>query len=158
MDPYYLTHKAESLGYHPQVILSGRRINDNMGLFVASKLVKLMANNGSPLKGTKVLVLGITFKENCPDIRNSKVIDVIRELESFGIVVEVYDPHADREEVKQEYDLELVQKIGNNYDSILLAVAHNEFRELNWESFKNAGAVIYDLKWLLDPTLTDARL
>ncbi|MTI30682.1 nucleotide sugar dehydrogenase [Xanthovirga aplysinae] len=158
VDPYYLTHKAESLGYHPQVILSGRRINDDMGIFVANKVVKLLARNGSVIKGRKILVLGITFKENCPDIRNSRVIDVIRELESFGLEVEVWDPLANREEVKEEYGFELLEKPINRYDGIVMAVNHDEFKSLDWKAIRKDGTVIYDVKGALDLEIVDARL
>ncbi len=151
VDPYYLTHKAQSLGYHPEVILAGRKINDNMGVFVANKVIKLMSQNGNKIKGSKALILGITFKENCPDIRNSKVIDVIRELESFGVDIDVYDPHADPTEVNDEYNIELKKSIDEgHYDVIVLAVAHNEFKTLNLDNLKNDKSVIYDIKGFLE--------
>ena len=147
VDPYYLTYKAQSLGYHPEIILAGRKINDNMGVFVANKVIKLMSQNGNKIKGSKALILGITFKENCPDIRNSKVIDVIRELESYGVDIDVYDPHADSTEVNDEYNIELKSAInGETYDVIILAVAHNEFKTLNLEKFKNDKSIVYDIK------------
>src|SRR6187549_323472 len=121
VDPYYLTHKAESLGYHPQVILSGRRINDNMGVYIANSVIKLMAQNDLPINKARVLMLGITFKENCPDIRNSKVVDVIHELQSFGTHVDIYDPHADSDEVKHEYGLSLTKTLAKRYHAIVLA-------------------------------------
>ncbi|MBN2858069.1 MAG: Vi polysaccharide biosynthesis UDP-N-acetylglucosamine C-6 dehydrogenase TviB, partial [Candidatus Delongbacteria bacterium] len=124
VDPYYLTHKAEEIGYHPEVILSGRRINDNMGMFVANKVVKLMIDKGQTIKDSKVLVLGITFKENCPDIRNSRVIDIIDELKEFGCKVDVYDPWADKEEVKEEYGVSLNSKPKKEYNAVICAVAH----------------------------------
>ncbi len=167
VDPYYLTYKAKEVGYHPQIILSGRRVNDNMGIYVANKVVKLMIHKGHTIRGSKVLVLGITFKENCPDIRNSRVIDVINELKEFGCSVDVYDPWADPEEVKREYGIELKtksQKIEiENYDAIVLAVAHNEFKNLNKElKTKNqklkTNIVVYDLKGVLDKNLIDRRL
>jgi UDP-N-acetyl-D-galactosamine dehydrogenase len=158
VDPFYLTYKAESVGYHPEVILSGRRINDNMGIFVATKLVKLLSQKGCSIHGARVLVLGITFKENCPDIRNSRVIDIIRELESFGIRVEVYDPLADRDEVQQEYGLTLVEAPESDYDGVVLAVGHTEFRELDWTQLKKDNTAVYDVKGFLDKSLTDARL
>ncbi|MGB3849359.1 MAG: nucleotide sugar dehydrogenase [Tunicatimonas sp.] len=158
VDPFYLTYKAESVGYHPEVILSGRRINDNMGIFVASKLVKLLSQKGSTIHGARVLVLGITFKENCPDIRNSRVIDIIRELQSFGITVEVYDPLADREEVQHEYGLTLVEAPQSDYDGVVLAVGHTEFKELDWTRLKKDNTAVYDVKGFLDKSLTDARL
>jgi UDP-N-acetyl-D-galactosamine dehydrogenase len=119
VDPYYLTYKADSLGYHPQVILAGRRINDNMGVHIANRVIKLMTQNDLPVKNAKVLVLGITFKENCPDIRNSRAIDVIRELQSFGADVEVYDPHADAKEVQHEYGLSLISTLNKKYSAIV---------------------------------------
>jgi len=152
VDPFYLTYKAESLGYHPQVILSGRRINDNMGVFIAGKVVKLMIQKGIQVKGAKVLVLGITFKENCPDIRNSKVIDVVAELREFGCEVDVHDPWASSEEVKEEYGIELIQNPGQktkDYDSVILAVAHDEFKSLNLDKNTSESAVIYDIKSFL---------
>ncbi len=158
VDPYYLTYKAESLGYHPQVILSGRRINDNMGIFVANKLVKLLLKKGHPIKEANVLVMGITFKENCPDIRNTRVTDIIKELESFGIKVSVYDPMASKEEVKHEYGIDLVDQMEGNYEGIVMAVGHNAFNELNWDDIRKKGVVIYDVKGCLDRQYVDARL
>ncbi len=158
VDPYYLTYKAESLGYHPQVILAGRRINDNMGAYVASSVVKLMAQKGSVIKGSKVLVLGITFKENCPDIRNSKVIDVIHELESYGMVVDTYDPQADHEEVHHEYDVSLVDQPGNDYNAIVLAVSHEEFKDFNLSKHLSSSGVVYDIKGFFEKGLVDKRL
>ena len=158
VDPYYLTHKAESIGYHPQVIMAGRRINDNMGAHVASSVVKLMAQKGAVIKGAKALVLGITFKENCPDIRNSKVIDVINELTSYGIAVDVYDPQADKAEVKHEYGIDLVPSLTGKYGAIVLAVSHKEFSTLTFEALKAETTVIYDIKGFLDKKLVDKRL
>jgi len=163
VDPYYLTYKAESLGYHPEVILAGRRINDNMGIFVANKVIKLMIQKGHKIEGSRVLILGITFKENCPDIRNSRVIDVISELRDFGCMVDVYDPWANAEEVKHEYDLELIESSKleiQNYECIVLAVAHNEFKnidsQLSTDSSQTVGTVIYDIKGMLEKS--DRRL
>ena len=160
VDPYYLAHKAESLGYHPQVILSGRRVNDNMGMFVANKVVKLMIQKGIVIKNSNILLLGVTFKENCPDIRNSKVVDVYNELKQFGINVHAYDPHVEKEEVKNEYDLELIEHLELGlYDSIILAVSHKEFLEINFENLKkNKNSVIYDIKSFLPKDLVDGRL
>lgn len=158
VDPFYLTYKAESVGYHPEVILSGRRINDNMGIFVANKLVKLLSQKGSTIHGSRVLVLGITFKENCPDIRNSRVIDIIRELQSFGIQVDVYDPLANRDEVQAEYDLSLIEAPQSDYDGVVLAVGHEAFRELDWSQLKKENTAVYDVKGFLDKSLVDARL
>ena len=151
VDPYYLTHKAQEVGYNPEIILAGRRLNDNMGIYVANQVIKLMIKKGQKIEGAKVLVLGITFKENCPDIRNSRVIDVIQELKEFGTDVEVYDPWADKEEVKREYDLKLINSPGSTYDAVVLAVAHDKFDGLNIESLKNGtDAVVYDIKSKLE--------
>ena len=127
VDPYYLAHKAQSLGYHPQVILSGRRVNDNIGMFVANKVIKLMISKGHKIHGSKALILGITFKEDCPDIRNSRVVDIYSELKQFGVNVDVYDPHADKTQVCIEYGIELIKDIETQYDAIILAVSHAEF-------------------------------
>lgn len=159
VDPYYLAHKAESLGYYPQVILSGRRVNDNMGMFVANKLIKLLISRNHMIANSKVLVLGITFKENCPDIRNSKVIDIIRELQQFGIKVDVYDPHADKQEVTEEYGIELVSTLNNKYSAIVLAVSHNEFLEFDYQELKvDNFSVVFDIKAFIDRQLVDSRL
>ncbi len=163
VDPYYLTYKAQEVGYYPEVILSGRRINDNMGIFVANKLVKLMIQKGHTIKGSKVLVLGITFKENCPDIRNSRVIDVVRELEEFGCDVDVYDPWADKEEVKREYGFELLKDIKEfkKYDGMVLAVAHKEFKDLEVDlkkAKKEKDIAVYDIKSFFDKSIVDGRL
>jgi UDP-N-acetyl-D-galactosamine dehydrogenase len=162
VDPYYLTHKAESLGYHPEVILAGRRINDSMGGHVASQTVKLMLRKGLDVANSSVLVLGMTFKENCPDVRNSKVIDVIRELKEFGCKVDVYDPHAFSEDLKHEYDLvpidgSALSKI-DKYSAIVIAVAHDEFKEINWKSLNRSNKVIYDVKGFLSREESDGRL
>ena len=158
VDPYYLLHKSESLGYYPQVILSGRRVNDNMGLFVANKLVKLLIQKGKKIGGAKTLMLGITFKENCPDIRNSRVVDIYRELSDFGMEVDVYDPWANKAEVKKEHGIDLVAELGANYDAIVLTVAHQEFLNLPYASLKAENGIIFDIKSVLDRTLVDARL
>ena len=158
VDPYYLTHKAGSLGYHPEVILSGRRINDNMGAHIANTVIKLMAQHDLPIKNAEVLVLGITFKENCPDIRNSKVVDIVKELESFGTLVDIYDPLADPEEVKHEYDLWLIKVLNKKYHSVILAVSHQEFDHIDWETIKFDNTVIYDVKGLLNRNKITARL
>jgi UDP-N-acetyl-D-galactosamine dehydrogenase len=158
VDPYYLTHKAESLGYHPEVILAGRRINDNMGAFIANNVIKLMARHNLPINKAKVLVLGITFKENCPDIRNSKAIDVVKELQSFGTLVDVYDPHAEAAEVKHEYGFLLTQELTQTYHAIVLAVSHHEFLNLDWSKIKTEETVVYDIKGFLDRSLVTARL
>jgi UDP-N-acetyl-D-galactosamine dehydrogenase len=158
VDPYYLLHKSESLGYYPQVILSGRRVNDNMGIFVANKLIKLLIKKGLKVEGSKVLILGITFKENCPDIRNSRVIDVYQELREFGVEVDVYDPWASKNEVKEEYNIALLDSLTERYDGILLAVSHDEYKTLNLENFKNTNAIIFDIKGIYEKTSVDARL
>jgi len=162
VDPYYLTHKAESLGYHPEIILAGRRLNDNMGRHVANRVVKLMIQKGHKIQGANVLVLGVTFKENCPDIRNSKVIDVIRELQDFGCNVSVFDPWADADEVRHEYGLELSPRPDGNRkaatDAVVLAVAHDQFRDLDMSRFSKDNVVVFDIKSFLDKALIDGRL
>lgn len=159
VDPYYLTHKAEEIGYHSQVILAGRKINDNMGAFVANKVVKLMIKKGINVNTSKALVLGITFKENCPDIRNSKVIDIITELHDFGVQVDVYDPMADAHEVEEEYHIKLTTELKNNtYDTIILAVNHAQFTDLNMSQLGKNNVVVYDVKSTLPKTVTDGRL
>lgn len=159
VDPYYLAHKAEALGYHPQVILSGRRVNDNMGFFVANKVVKLMIQKGHTIKGAKALILGITFKENCPDIRNTKVVDIYSELNQFGLEVAIYDPWADAAEVRHEYGIELISQIDTyDYQALILAVAHDEFLALDFEQFKLNGTVVFDTKSCIDRNLIEARL
>jgi UDP-N-acetyl-D-galactosamine dehydrogenase len=158
VDPYYLTYKAEEVGYNPQVILSGRRINDAMGAHVAKKVVKLMIDRGQTIKNSKVLMLGITFKENCPDIRNSKAIDVYTELTDFGIDVDVYDPWANALEVKHEYDVDLCTELGANYGAIILAVSHDKFRAIDINTLKANDAVVFDIKAFFDVTKIDARL
>jgi UDP-N-acetyl-D-galactosamine dehydrogenase len=162
VDPYYLTHKAVKLGYNPEIILAGRRINDQMGAFVANQLVKLMIKKEHKIHNSNVLILGITFKENCPDIRNSRVIDIINELKSFGCQIDVFDPWADKEEVKQEYGIELLCNIdefkNKHYEGVVLAVAHNQFKELDFPFLRKNGAVIYDVKGILDRKIVDNRL
>lgn len=157
VDPYYLTYKAESLGYTPEVILAGRRVNDGMGAYVAGRVMKLL-NVAGTAHNARVLVLGITFKEDCPDIRNSKVIDVIRELEEFGARVEVYDPNADKAEVKREYNIDLVDSLTGTYDAIVFAVKHQKFDALNWTDLKNGNTVLFDVKGILNPSITEERL
>ncbi len=158
VDPYYLLHKSESLGYYPQVILSGRRVNDNMGIFVANKLVKLMIQKGKKIGGARTLMLGITFKENCPDIRNSRVVDIYKELIDFGMEVDVYDPWANAEEVQKEHGISLLTSLGEAYDAIVLTVAHGEFLELPFAKLKAKDGIIFDIKSVLDKSLVDARL
>ena len=158
VDPYYLTYKAESIGYRPEVILSGRRINDNMGIFVAGKVIKLLSQKGAKIRNSKLLVMGITFKENCPDIRNSKVIDVVRELQTFGVKVDVYDPWADAAEVKHEYEVRLTKTPKQIYDGIILAVSHNEFRELNLKKLSHKNTIVYDIKSFFHKNQVTERL
>jgi UDP-N-acetyl-D-galactosamine dehydrogenase len=161
VDPYYLTHKAQELGYHAEVILAGRRINDNMGVFVANKVVKLMIRKGHTVHGSRVLILGIAFKENCTDIRNSRVVDIVRELADFGCAVDVYDPWADGEEVKREYGFPLIDEKdlrAGAYEAVVLAVSHEKFRDIPVASLKKKNGVIYDVKSFLDPSLVDGRL
>jgi UDP-N-acetyl-D-galactosamine dehydrogenase len=159
VDPYYLAHKAESLGYYPQVILSGRRVNDNMGGFIANKVVKLLIDKDHVISRSNVLVLGITFKEDCPDIRNSKVIDIIRELQEFKVTVDVFDPHANKYEVNEEYGVELIDSINKKYDAIVLAVSHKEFLDLDMKGLsKDSTSVIFDTKAFLKRDLVDSRL
>jgi len=154
VDPYYLTHKAQEVGYNPEIILAGRRLNDNMGTYVANQVIKLMIKKGQTIVNAKVLVLGITFKENCPDIRNSRVIDVIKELQDFGCDVEVSDYWADKKEVQKEYKIDLKDNIDiNSYDSVVLAVAHDEYKKLN---FDNDEQIIFDIKSIVDKA--DGRL
>lgn len=160
VDPYYLAHKAESLGYHPQVILSGRRVNDNMGQFVANKVVKLMIEKDHKIKGSRALIMGITFKENCPDVRNTKVVDIYHELTQFGLNVDIYDPWADVNEVKHEYNLTITSKLDDSivYDAIIVAVAHKEFLSFDYQKVKRNNGVIFDTKACIDRSLVDARL
>ncbi len=160
VDPYYLAQKAQETGYNPEIILAGRRMNDGMGAWVSSQIVKLMIHKGHAVKDSKVLVLGITFKENCPDIRNTKAIDVINELKTYGCSVDVYDPWAAPEEVKHEYGLQLIGNITETkYDGIALAVSHNEFKAIDPASLRNGhDAVIYDIKGIWEKEQVDGRL
>jgi UDP-N-acetyl-D-galactosamine dehydrogenase len=159
VDPYYLAHKASKHGYYPHVILSGRRVNDYMGTFVANKVVKIMIKKGILVQNSKILILGITFKENCPDIRNSRVIDIVNELEEFGANVSVFDPYANKEEVKQEYSIDLIDEPIGLYDAIVLAVAHEHFQLLKINELINSTrSVIFDTKAVLNRDIVDARL
>ncbi|WP_353777943.1 nucleotide sugar dehydrogenase [Winogradskyella sp. 3972H.M.0a.05] len=161
VDPYYLAQKAIESGYEPEIILAGRRMNDSMGSYVAQETVKMMIKKGARIKGSKALVLGITFKENCPDIRNSRAIDIIRELETYHVDVDVYDPWASVEEVRHEYGLELITTSDNlleSYDTIILAVSHKEFLELNLSDLRKDTTVVFDVKSLLPKGTVDARL
>lgn len=158
IDPYYLTHKAQELGYHPEIILAGRRLNDNMGFYVAQKVIKLMIHKGQQIAGARVLMLGITFKENCPDIRNSRAIDVVTELTDFGCKVEVYDPWASPAEVKDEYGIALTSTLHESYDAIILAVAHDQFKTMDIKMLCNGHGVLYDTKGLLSKEIVEGRL
>jgi len=147
------------LGYHPQVILSGRRVNDNMGMFVANKLVKLLIAKNHLISKSKVLILGITFKEDCPDIRNSKVIDIITELRQFNIQVDVFDPYADKEEVENDYAIKLISNIQHKYNGIILAVSHSIFKEIKLTEIKlSDNSVVFDIKGFFNRSLVDSRL
>ena len=160
VDPYYLTHKAQEVGYNPEIILAGRRLNDNMGIYVANQVIKLMIKRGFVIEGSKVLVLGMTFKEDCPDIRNSRVIDVVKELSEFGCNIDVYDPWADIQEVKEEYNIDLIKTqndlVLDEYQAIILAVAHKEFTKLSLKETKQH--VVYDIKSFLNPEIIDGKL
>ena len=162
VDPYYLTYKAQQLGYNPEMILAGRRINDNMSIYVASRIIKLMLKRGLPILETRVLLLGLTFKENCPDVRNTKVVDIVAELESYGAVVDVHDPWVDAEEARQEYGIELAADPAKGaYDVVVLAVAHEQFRKLGANGIRQygkPGALVYDIKYLLPAEGSDDRL
>jgi UDP-N-acetyl-D-glucosamine/UDP-N-acetyl-D-galactosamine dehydrogenase len=162
VDPYYLTHKAQEIGYHPEMILAGRRINDNMGTYVATEILKLMTSKRIHAKGARVLVLGLTFKENCPDLRNSKVVDVIRELEKFGAKVDVYDPWVDLAEARHEYGIHPIRKPKpHQYDAVVLAVAHREFKDLGVAEIRRLAKrlhVLYDVKHVFNRADVDGRL
>ena len=162
VDPYYLTHKAQAIGYHTELILAGRRLNDNMGLYVAGEIIKLMTEKRIHVKGARTLVLGMTFKENCPDIRNSKVIDVVRELEKYGAQVEVYDPWADGQECRHEYGLRPIRSLHpKRYDAAVVAVAHRQFREMGAGGVRRLCRkkhVLYDIKHVFRAEETDGRL
>ncbi len=162
VDPYYLTHKAEAIGHHPQIILAGRRLNDSMGAYVASQLVKAMISRSIQVRGARVLVMGLTFKENCPDLRNTRVVDVIGELRSYGITVDMHDPWADPVHADEEYGLTLTaEPQAGGYDGIILAVAHHQFRSMSPSAFRSFGKpshVLYDLKYILPIEASDLRL
>lgn len=162
VDPYYLTHKAQAIGYHPEVILAGRRINDGMGRYVVSQLIKQMLNRRMHVNGANVLIMGLTFKENCPDIRNTKVVDIISELEGYGVNVDVYDPWIDVKEVESEYGITPVTSPENGkYDGVIIAVAHQKFKDIGVngiKSFAKSDHVIYDLKYILNSEDVDIRL
>lgn len=158
VDPYYMLHKAEQLGYFPALIGSGRRINDNMGSFVAKKVIKLMIQKNLNIKGGRALILGVTFKENCPDIRNTKVVDIYAELKEFGMEVEIFDPWADKEEVREEYGIKLISEIKGQYDVVLHAVSHQVFSEIQYGEILKPVHVLFDVKSTLDKNMVDGRL
>jgi UDP-N-acetyl-D-galactosamine dehydrogenase len=160
VDPYYLASKAESLGYVPQVILSGRHVNNSIAPFIANKVLKLMIHKTHTIKGSNVLILGVTFKENCPDIRNTKVVDIYRELCEFGLNVDIYDPWASAEEVKHEYDVDILSQLDKTkeYQAVLLAVSHDEFKKFDFEKHYKAGAVVFDTKAVVERQWVDGRL
>lgn len=158
VDPYYLAQKAQEVGYHPEIILAGRRLNDSMGQYVASQVVKLMIQNELKVLGAKILMLGITFKEDCPDIRNTRAIDIYRELRTYDIQVDVYDPWADPAEVKEEYGINLISEISGEYEACVLAVAHKQYLELDLKSIIGKNSLIYDVKGVLPKESVNARL
>ncbi len=162
VDPYYLTHKAQEIGYHPEVILAGRRINDSMGAYVAEQVFKLMNRSHLKVSDSRVLVMGLTFKENCPDLRNTRVIDVIEELQSYNVMVDVYDPWVDADEAEREYGIRPISQPDKaTYDAVVLAVAHNEFREMGAPGIRAFGkevSVLYDVKHVLPVDAVDGRL
>jgi len=162
VDPYYLTHKAQTVGYHPEMILAGRRLNDGMGKYVVSELVKQMIKKRIHVDGANILVMGLTFKENCPDLRNTKVVDIVSELKEYNMTVDVSDPWCSNEEAEHEYGLVITQELKqNHYDAIILAVGHNEFKKLGAEKIRKFGKsehVLYDLKYVLDKSSVDMRL
>jgi UDP-N-acetyl-D-galactosamine dehydrogenase len=162
VDPYYLTHKAQEIGYHPEMILSGRRINDNMSLYVAERVAQLMVKKRIHVNGSKILVMGLTFKENCPDLRNSKVADVVRELAKYGANVDVYDPWVDADEAEHEYGIRPIKKpVSGEYDAVVMAVAHNQFRKLGLKkvrSFAKKKHILFDIKYVFKTDEVDGRL
>ena len=162
VDPYYLTHKAQAIGYHPEIILAGRRLNDSMGTYVVTQLVKGMIQKRIQVEGAKVLVLGLSFKENCPDIRNTKIIDIVTELNEYHMDVDVYDPWVDVQEAEHEYGITPVQSVHTDtYDAIILAVAHEQFKDMGADAIRALGKeqhVLYDLKYVLNTTESDIRL
>ena len=162
VDPYYLTHKAQSIGYHPEVILAGRRLNDGMGAYVASQLVKAMTKKSIQVNGARILIMGLAFKENCPDVRNTKVVDIYRELLDYNCEVDIYDPWINSEEALHEYGVQMLQKLdGQKYHGIILAVAHQQFKEMGIEKIRSFGKsknVLYDLKYIFSADQSDLRL
>ncbi|CAI8699285.1 Vi polysaccharide biosynthesis UDP-N-acetylglucosamine C-6 dehydrogenase TviB [Pseudomonas sp. IT-P291] len=162
VDPYYLTHKAEAIGYHPEIILAGRRLNDSMGTYIVSQLIKSMLKQRIHVEGARILVMGLTFKENCPDLRNTRVVDIVRELQEYNITVDVFDPWINHEEAKKEYAISPVCEPSiSTYDGIILAVAHDEFRSMGADNIRKFGKpehILYDLKYLLNKEESDLRL
>lgn len=159
VDPYYLAQKAQEYGYHPEIILAGRRVNDGMGKYVASEVAKLMIQKDVEVKGANILLLGITFKENCPDVRNTKAVDLVYELQDYGANVTIFDPHANIDEVKKEYNIASTTVLPNvKYDGIVLAVAHKEFKDLNFKEIRKEKSIIYDVKNFLDASYVDQSL
>ncbi|AHV93293.1 UDP-glucose/GDP-mannose dehydrogenase family, UDP binding domain protein [Bordetella holmesii ATCC 51541] len=162
MDPYYLTHKAQSIGYHPEIILAGRRLNDSMGGYVVSQLVKCMTKKRLHVQGARVLVMGLTFKENCPDLRNTRVVDIVKELGEYSVDVDVYDPWVDADEARHKYGITPVaQPAEGSYDAIILAVSHQQFVDMGAEAIRRLGKpehVLYDLKYVLSAEESDLRL
>ena len=161
VDPYYLAQKAQESGYYPEIILAGRRINDSMGSFVASEIVKKMVQEDIPVKGAKTLLLGFTFKENCPDVRNTRVIDIYRDLAEFGLDVTIYDPHASKKEVLKEHNIDILNDlsdVSHAYSAIVLAVSHNDFKDLDFQNLKSEKSIVYDIKGFLPFEMVDGRL
>ena len=161
VDPYYLTHKAQSIGYNPEMILAGRRLNDGMGRYVVSELIKTMLKKRIQVDGAKVLLMGLTFKENCPDLRNTKVVDIVNELKEYNVNVDVYDPWINKDEAKHEYNISPVTTLGNDYDGVIIAVAHDQFKEMSAADYRALGKeshVLYDLKYVLTAEESDIRL
>jgi UDP-N-acetyl-D-galactosamine dehydrogenase len=162
VDPYYLTHKAQEIGYHPEMILAGRRINDNMAIYVAERVTQLMIRKRIHVKGSRILMMGLTFKENCPDLRNSKVADVVRELKNFGAKVDVYDPWIDAAEAEHEYGIRPIRKpTKGRYDAVIVGVAHQQFKDMGVEAIRSLAKrphVLYDIKYVFDAKEVDGRL
>ena len=160
VDPYYLAQKAEESGYYPEMILTGRRINDSMGEFIASEIIKKMALNDLKIKKSKCLLLGFSFKENCPDFRNTKVIDIYNELTSYGLDVSVYDPLIDNKVLSDKYNINVLNSINykNSYEIIILAVAHNEFLDIRYDDLKSSKSIVYDIKGFLPDNISDFKL
>ncbi|WP_460195244.1 Vi polysaccharide biosynthesis UDP-N-acetylglucosamine C-6 dehydrogenase TviB [Thermosynechococcus sp. FA-CM-4201] len=161
VDPYYLTYKAVAYNYHPELILAGRRINDNMGFYVAAQFLKLLVKKGIDLPNARVLVMGLTFKENCPDLRNTRVVDIIKELQSYGLEVDIYDPWVDRQQAKREYGISLIEELSEQWDGIIIAVAHEQFQKMGSTGIRSllkTPGVLYDVKWVLSKEDVDGRL